>query len=78
MCVARYVKIQPGFGITVQMNKYAFGMIELCELSDEIQGQIVKHIKAKNLFLARVIDTDDKGRLMLSSRDSVIENWSTI
>jgi len=43
-------------------------MIELCELSDEIQGCIAKHMKQKNLFLARVVDTDKKGRLMLSAR----------
>lgn len=78
LCVARYVKIQPGYGITVQMNRHTFGMIELCELSDEIQGCIAKHMKQKNLFLARVIDTDKKGRLMLSARQSVIENWTTI
>jgi hypothetical protein len=35
-------------------------------------------MKSKNLFLARVIDTDKKGRLMLSSRESVISGWSQI
>jgi len=35
-------------------------------------------MKAKNLFLARVIDTDKKGRLMLSSRESVVSGWSQI
>ena len=75
LCVARYVKIQPGYGITVQMNRHSFGMIELSELTDEIQGSIAKFMKQKNFFLARVIDTDKKGRLMLSARESVIENW---
>lgn len=78
LCVARYVKVQPGYGITVQMSRHQFGMIELCELSDELQGSIVKHMKQKNYFAARVIDTDKKGRLMLSARESVIENWATI
>lgn len=32
-------------------------------------------MKQKNFFLARVIDTDKKGRLMLSARESVIDNW---
>jgi hypothetical protein len=35
-------------------------------------------MKNKGLFLARVIDSDKKGRLMLSSRESAVENWSTI
>ncbi len=30
------------------------------------------------MFVARVIDTDKKGRLMLSARESVIENWTAI
>ena len=50
------------------MNSHSFGLIELCELSDEIQGCITKHMKSMNLFLARVIDNDKKGRFMLSSR----------
>jgi predicted RNA-binding protein with RPS1 domain len=78
LCIARYVKIQPGYGVTVQMNRTQFGVIEMCELSDEIMGCVAKHIKSKNLFLARVIDTDKKGRLMLSARESVIENWASI
>lgn len=35
-------------------------------------------MKNKALFLARVIDIDKKGRLMLSSRETAIENWSLI
>jgi hypothetical protein len=35
-------------------------------------------MKARQLFVARVIDTDKKGRLMLSARDSVIQNWAAI
>lgn len=35
-------------------------------------------MRAKNLFLARVIDNDKKGRPMLSSRETVIQNWSQI
>lgn len=60
------------------MNRHAFGMIELCELTDEIQGSIAKYMKKKNFFIARVIDTDKKGRLMLSARESVIDNWQAI
>lgn len=50
----------------------------MCELSDELQGCITKHMKAKNVFVARVIDTDKNGRYMLSARESVVENWQTI
>ena len=53
-------------------------MIEICELSDDIAGNLTKQMKAKNLFLARMIDTDKKGRLMLSSRESVVSGWSQI
>ena len=76
LCVARYVKVSPGYGVTVQLNSTTFGVIDLCELSDDIAGCLTKQMKAKNLFLARVIDTDKKGRLMLSSRESVISGWS--
>ncbi len=76
LCVARYVKVSPGYGVTVQLNSNTFGVIEICELSDDIVGNLTKQMKAKNLFLARVIDSDKKGRLMLSSRDSVISGWS--
>lgn len=76
LCVARYVKVSPGYGVTVQLNSTTFGVIELCELSDDIAGCLTKQMKAKNLFLARVVDTDKKGRLMLSSRESVISGWS--
>lgn len=78
LCVARYVKVQPGYGVTVQLNSSTFGVIEICELSDDIAGNLTKQMKAKNLFLARVIDTDKKGRLMLSSRESVVSGWSQI
>lgn len=45
LCIARYIKIQPGYGVTVQMNRTQFGIIEMCELSDEIQGCVAKHMK---------------------------------
>jgi hypothetical protein len=35
-------------------------------------------MRSKNIFLARVIDTDKKGRPMLSARESVIANWNVI
>lgn len=78
LCVARYVKVQTGYGVTVQLNHHTFGIIEICELSDDIQGCIYKTMKARQLFVARVIDTDKKGRLMLSARDSVIQNWAAV
>lgn len=76
LCVARYVKVSPGYGVTVQINSNTFGVIELCELTDDIVGNVTKQMKAKNLFLARVIDSDKKGRLMLSSRESIVTGWS--
>jgi hypothetical protein len=38
----------------------------------------LKYTKQRNIFLARVIDTDKKGRPMLSSRDSCISDWQVI
>ena len=78
LCVARYVKVSPGYGVTVQLNSTTFGVIEICELSDDIAGNLTKQMKSKNLFLARVIDSDKKGRLMLSARESVVSGWSQI
>lgn len=35
-------------------------------------------MQAKAFFNARVIDTDKRGRIMLSARQSVVERWDTI
>jgi len=68
----RFVKSNVAYGMTVQLSEKHFGNIEMCELSDEITSNLIGQFKQKSIFLARVIDTDKKGRLMLSSRDSVI------
>jgi predicted RNA-binding protein with RPS1 domain len=72
------VKAQSGYGVTVQLSKDTFGSCQYCEVTDELQGNILGHLKSKGVFLARVIDTDKKGRPMLSARDSVIQEWQSI
>ena len=72
------MKSNAAYGITVQISEKNFGNIEMCELSDEITSNLFGQFKEKGIFLARVIDTEKKGRLMLSSRESVVNNWDTI
>ena len=64
----RFVKKVPGKGITVQLDESTFGFIELCELSDEVLGDITQTFYNNHIFLARIIDTDKTGKFVLSSR----------
>ena len=74
----RFVKSNPGYGISVQLSEQTFGAIEVCELSDDITHSLVQQLRQKKVFLARVIDTDKKGRLMLSARESLVESWEVV
>ena len=78
LVVVRYVKPVQGFGVTVQLDEKTFGMIELCELTDEVAANVCQTASEKSIFLARIIGTDKKGRLQLSSRESVTdqEMWN--
>jgi predicted RNA-binding protein with RPS1 domain len=64
----------------VQLDEKTFGMIETCELTDEVASNTTKSFSDKGIFLARIIGTDKKGRFQLSSRESVLdeEMWALI
>jgi len=80
MVIARYVNFIAGRGVTVQLNDNVFGFIEMCEITDEISGNVIKYLQDKHIFAARVIDTDKNGKLQLSTRESVLEesSWEQI
>ena len=40
LVVARFVKVNKGYGVTVQLDAKTFGVIELCELSDDITQNV--------------------------------------
>lgn len=73
LVVCRFVKSVPGIGVTVQLNDKTFGMIELCELTDEVAANVTQSASDKGIFPARIIGTDKKGRYQLSSRESVVD-----
>ena len=58
----RFVKAVKGFGVTVQLDEKTFGVVELCELTDDITPNVAIDSQSKGLFLARIIDKDKKGR----------------
>lgn len=62
LVIARYVKTLQGFGVTVQLDEKTFGMIELCELTDEVVANVARSVADRGVFLARIIGTDKKGR----------------
>lgn len=80
MVVVRFVKATGSFGVTVQLNEKTYGAIELCELTDDVVGNVAGMARERNVFLARVIDSDKKGRLQLSSRATVVDPamWALI
>ena len=39
--MVRFVKLIKGYGITVQLDQKTFGVIELCELTDDITQNVV-------------------------------------
>jgi predicted RNA-binding protein with RPS1 domain len=75
--IARFVKHVRGRGVTVQFGDQEFGFIEMCEITDQITGNVFKHLQEKSIFAARVIDTDKNGKAQLSSRESVVneDSW---
>ena len=76
--LVRFVKAVRGFGVTVQLDEKTFGVVELCELTDDITPNVAMEAQTKGLFLARIIDKDKKGRWQLSARESVLddEHWN--
>ena len=59
----RFVKANKGYGVTVQLDQKTFGSIELCELTDDITGNVALEAQKQGVFVARIIDQDKKGRL---------------
>jgi len=63
LVTARFVKHIKGRGVTVQIADGLFGFIEMCEITDEISGNVIKYLADKSVFAARVIDLDKNGRV---------------
>lgn len=40
LAVVRFVKAIKGYGVTVQLNEKTFGVIELCEMTDDITANV--------------------------------------
>ena len=62
------------------MSDKTFGFVEICEITDEISGNVFKHLQKKMIFAARVIDHDKNGKMQLSTRESVVDqdSWASI
>lgn len=57
--LVRYVKTVPGKGIAVQVSEKIFGFIDICEITDEILGDVCGNQGQNSpLFVARVIGKD--------------------
>jgi len=74
LLIVRFVKATHGFGITVQCSEKIFGSIAMCEITDEITQNVCLEAKKWGIFLARVIDHDKNGRVILSSRESLLDS----
>lgn len=66
--------------MTVQLDEKNFGFVEMCEITDEVQGNCLKMIMQKQVLAARIIDFDKNGKIQLSTRESVVssESWKNI
>lgn len=83
LLTARFVKHVPGKGVTVQTGHKdnQFGFIPLCEITDEVNANVISHLATKGIFAARVIGHDTKsGKVHLSTRESVLDesSWKLI
>jgi len=74
LAVVRFVKAIKGYGVTVQLNEKTFGVIELCEMTDDITANVCMEAQKQGIFIARVIGQDKKGRLRLSARESILDD----
>lgn len=74
------MKIVKGRGVTVQISENLFAFVEISEITDDITGNVFKHLSKKMIFAARVIDHDKNGKIQLSTRESVVdeESWKSI
>ena len=39
---ARYVRVVKGKGVTVQLDESTYGFIEMCEITDQLAGNVFK------------------------------------
>ena len=74
----RFVKYIAGKGVSAQLTlskaDHQFGFVPICELTDEINQNIVEQISTSCIFAARVIDFETKtGKPILSARESVVD-----
>jgi len=78
LVTVRFVKNISGKGVTVQVahNKQnQFGFVPICEITDEVNANVVRFVEDKKVFAARVIDFDTKsGKPVLSARESVVDD----
>jgi predicted RNA-binding protein with RPS1 domain len=75
------VKGVSGKGVTVQLSPSQFGFIELCEITDDLVGNVIDTLALiQPLFVARVIGFDKNQKPILSSRESVVnqKSWELI
>lgn len=66
--------MQTGF-----QKEHQFGFVPICEITDEMNANVLKDIKA--VFAARVIDFEQKtGKPILSARESIVNSktWTNI
>jgi translation initiation factor 2 alpha subunit (eIF-2alpha) len=63
LVIARFVKVVKGRGVTVQVGDNIYAFVEISEITDEITGNVFKHLQKKMIFIARVIDHDKNGKM---------------
>lgn len=82
LVVARSVKYVAGKGLAVQLNlSHSYGFVPICELTDELNANIVHEFVDKAVFACRVIDFEPKTQKpILSCRESVLDQigWKLI
>ena len=54
--------------------------MEICEITDNIEGRIFDYIKDKALFAVRLIDFEQNGKAVYSARETVVDEnrWKLI
>lgn len=66
LVTARFIKVVPGKGISVQISSQkgseVYGFIEVCEITDEIVGNVFQLVQSRRVFAARLIGQDKQGR----------------
>ena len=79
--VVRLVKGVHGKGVTIQLDAKTFGFIELCEITDDLVGNVIETLEQLSpIFAARIIAFDKHQKPLLSARESVVQqkSWDLI